>query len=230
MLRFLAPVFIALLAAGMGVILATGLRRGNMPAVVNAAVCLALTLVPIALEFVHVRRLGDVAGLYPVLPAAIGLVCLFHAYGMLGPYDDIWWWDHLTHLIAAGILAALVSSTLPVLGLDGPLVGALIVIGITGLAGIFWELIELFARAVGRTVELEPVLVHYGWWDTALDLGFDLLGALLVVVFGLRPFRDAAAAYPAASELLFELLVGGIVVGTVVLAVANRHLHGDPEG
>jgi len=27
-----------------------------------------------------------------------------HAVGMLGPYDDIWWWDHVTHTHSATIL------------------------------------------------------------------------------------------------------------------------------
>jgi hypothetical protein len=34
-----------------------------------------------------------------------------HAVGMLGPCDDIWWWDHLTHTVIGTILGEAVHVT-----------------------------------------------------------------------------------------------------------------------
>lgn len=82
--------------------------------------------------------------------------------------------------------------------------------------GVFWELIELVAREVGERFDIEPVLIHYGWRDTIVDLGFDVVGAFLVIGADLRIFVPLMEQFPGVTG---AVLVGSgwIVFGGSVL-------------
>lgn len=167
--------------------LAVGVRRENAAAVVNTAAMLCLALVPPAAGWLF----GDgpaTAGL-PGLTLAVAVAGFLHALGMLGRYESVWWWDHLTHTLSAALLTALLYAGLlvvdPSIAVAGALLGTLTL-------GVLWEVGELFAREVAERYEIEPVLVHYGRRDTALDLVFDLVGAGLVVALDLRLFLPVA--------------------------------------
>lgn len=85
--------------------------------------------------------------------------------------------------------------------------------------GVFWELIALLAREVGERFDIEPVLVHYGWRDTVVDLGFDIVGALLVTGADLRIFVPTVEQFPGVTE---TMLVGSgwiVLVGSVLMAL-----------
>jgi hypothetical protein len=144
---------------------------------------------------------------------------------MLGPYDSVWWWDHLTHTLSAALVAALVYAAalvaLPTLGLSAdPVTVAAVTVALTFGGGVLWELVEILARAVGERYGVEPVLVHYGWRDTAADLVFDVVGAVLVVALDVRVFLGAAGRVPGASRLLIlgggAVLAGSVVAGLLV--------------
>lgn len=222
----LASILAVAFQLGILGILVEAIRRHDMAAAVNAVVSFIVATLPAAIAFLSPTVLGRSVTFGPELPLWLAMAGLFHSYGMLGPYDSIWWWDYLTHTISAALVAALIYGALVVVvGRPGPfeslsgLVPALTV-GFTLAAGIFWELIELVARAVGDYLDIEPVLVHYGRRDTALDLVFDLVGALVVVLFDLRIFVPVADQFPRLTAD-FVYASGGIVVGgSVVLAVA----------
>jgi hypothetical protein len=177
---------------GIVAVLAVGIRRRDYGAVVNALLALAGSFLPDVVE----RR-------YPVAFRPWQRVytesaMLTHAVGMLGPYDDVWWWDHLTHVHAATLLGGLTHTVARRMGRDPrPHVLAGVVAG-----GVLWEVAEYITHWLSRRVGIEPVLVSYGRVDTALDLVFDLVGALVVVVFAdglLENFRghDADTVDPA---------------------------------
>ncbi|QKY20018.1 hypothetical protein B4589_006360 [Halolamina sp. CBA1230] len=177
----------AVVGAALVGALAVGYRRGNTPAVVNTAAVLCLTLLPPAAGWLF----GDgpaTAGL-PSLTFATAVAGFLHALGMLGRYESVGWWDHLTHTISAALLAALLYAGLLVLAPSIAAAGALL--GTLAL-GVLWEVGELIAREVAERYDIEPVLVHYGRRDTALDLVFDAVGAGLVVVLDLRLFHPVA--------------------------------------
>ncbi len=103
-----------------------------------------------------------------------------HAVGMLGSYDSIGWWDHLTHTLSASILGGFAFTAAKRRGRNPrPRVLGAVVIG-----GLLWELIEYVIHAVADRLGIEPILVVYSTRDTVLDLLFNLVGALLVLVFG----------------------------------------------
>ena len=151
-----------------------GVRRRSPGAVANAVLALAATYLPGVLE-----RRYDVA-FRPWQRAYADAAMLTHAVGMLGPYEDVWWWDHLTHTHSATLLAGIVHVATRRRGRDPrPRVIAVVV-----SVGLGWELMEHAIHWVARRLGFEPLLVPYGRTDTFFDLVFDLLGALLVLTFG----------------------------------------------
>jgi hypothetical protein len=99
-------------------------------------------------------------------------------------------------------------------------------VGVAGLAvgfvlvvGVFWELVELLARDVGERYDVEPVLVHYGRRDTALDLVFDLVGALAVVGLDVRTFLPLAERHPDGAVTALLAAAAAAVAGSVLAAL-----------
>jgi hypothetical protein len=157
-------------------VLGAGVRRRDPAAVVNSVVALAATYLP---DLVAVRYGVEFR---PWQRVYAGITMLAHAVGMLGPYDDTWWWDHLTHTLSATLLGGVVHAAADRRGHDPrPRVLAAITVG-----GVVWEVLEYAIHAVSRRLGIDPVLVSYSARDTALDLVFDMIGALIVLAFGDR--------------------------------------------
>lgn len=215
----------ALLQLGILVLLVDAIRRRHVPAAFNATLALLVALVPaIGTAVGNWTGLGGWA-YGPALPLWLALAGFLHSLGMLGPYDDFWWWDHLTHTVSAGLLAALVYAGLLVAAghPSGAWIPAgwvwLVTIGIVFLVGVLWEVFELAARVVAERLGYEPFLVNYGRYDTLFDLGFDLLGAIIVVVLDIRVFVEILAPYPEFSGSLVLGFGGVSIVGSVVLGL-----------
>jgi hypothetical protein len=213
-----------------GTLVATGLegvRRRDVPAVVNALVSLVAALVPVVLVW-HLPA-GATDGLWPELPVWVATTGLLHTLGMLGRYESTWWWDHLTHTTSAALVAALCYAGLvvahrqpSVVAPPGSAAGGTVLLVV--VVGAFWELIEVAARAVGERYDIDPVLVHYGWRDTALDLAFNLLGTALVVGLDLRLFVPLAERFPRTAGLLVLGSAGAALAGCVLLAVGIMYV------
>lgn len=157
-------------------VLAAGLRRRNSGAVVNAVLALAGTFLPQLAE----RRYG--VRFEPWQRVYTTTAMFNHAAGMLGPYDDTWWWDHLTHTHSATLLGAFVHVRAHRNGRDP----RPYVLCVVGCGGFLWECLEYTVHTTARRLDLDPVLVTYGTRDTLLDIVFDFVGALLVCTFGDR--------------------------------------------
>lgn len=157
-------------------VLYLGVRDRNPGAVVNAVLAFAATFFPAIFE----RAFG--VEFRPWQRVYADAAMLTHSAGMLGPYDDVWWWDHITHTHSATLLASIVYVAARRRGRDPrPRV-----LGVVALVGVVWELGEWVIHAVADRLGVEPILVPYGARDTALDLLFDLLGAVVVLVVGDR--------------------------------------------
>lgn len=224
MVGLVTLVAVALLA-GIGVTLAYGYSQGNGAAVVNATVSLAAALLPLALATILSAWVGWTVEVPPALTFWLALAGLLHSIGMLGPYDSVWWWDHLTHLVSAALVGALLYAGLIALaqapgGFRATSIEiAVLAVLLTLLAGLFWELLELVAREVGERVDVDPVLVHYGWRDTAFDLIFDVLGGVLVVALDVRAFVPLAEASIRATWTVLLATSGLFVLGSVAFVV-----------
>jgi hypothetical protein len=147
---------------------------------VNAVVSFCATYLPAVVEWRYDVEFRPWQRLY------LNVGMLTHAIGMLGPYDDTWWWDHLTHTHSSTLVGGLIH----VVARRGDRDPRPRVIGGVLCLGVLWELMEYAIHAASRRVGLEPLLVPYGPKDTAKDLLFDALGALLTLLFADRLLRN----------------------------------------
>jgi hypothetical protein len=208
--------------------LGAALRQGNGAATINAVIAIAVALLPLAIEGVVGQAYGFSPGFGPELGLWLAVAGFLHSLGMLGLYESVWWWDHLTHLISGGLVAALIYAGFLVVGqnawrdsLEFPMI-VLLTVGTTLAAGIFWELIELVARELGEIFDIEPVLVHYGWLDTGLDLLFDVIAAILVILLDIRLFVDLTEQFPQVTRTILVASSGLFLLGSVMMAVGIR--------
>ncbi|KAB1189893.1 hypothetical protein GJR96_17065 [Haloferax sp. MBLA0076] len=161
-----------------------GIRRRKPAAMVNAVISLVGTFIPWILERVFGTEFRPWQRIY------VESAMLTHSVGMLGPYDDVWWWDHLTHTHSATVVGGVVHVVSQRRGKDPrPRVVAAIL-----CLGIVWELTEYAIHFGAKRLGIEPILVSYGKVDTALDLVFNLFGAILVVLFGERMLQNLTSA------------------------------------
>ncbi|WP_248516242.1 hypothetical protein [Salinarchaeum laminariae] len=224
----LALVYVGLIACLLGTVIAA-LWLGNLPALTNAVVATLLAIAPSVLVPLLDGSSAPTVTAAPQLSVWIAGAAFLHTIGMFGPYDTVWWWDHLTHTLSATLLAALVYAILlvteprlAVLG-DGAIVSVAGTVLCTLALGIVWEFAELVAREIGEQRDIDPVLEYYGLRDTALDLVFDALGALLVIALDLRLFVPIVERDPVfAGTVLTAIVVSSFVAVTVITVWLER--------
>ena len=216
---------VGVFTAGIGGILLLGVRRRDTPTAVNAGFSIVAVVVPLALEFGLGSASGPGVGVGPALPLWIAVAGFLHSLGMVGLYERLWWWDHLTHTISGMFVAALlyaafivVAPRWSVLDFSPATIKILLVIS-TFWIGVFWELVELLAREIGEMFDIKPLLVHYGWRDTAYDLGFDIVGAVIVVLADIRVFVPITGQSTAITELFLVATAVITVGGSLLIAV-----------
>ena len=217
-----------LLQAAIGVILLFGLWVGNISIVVNGVLALGVTFLPAVLE----RDYRISAS--PWLVAFISGAVFLHTLGMVGLYDGLWWFDHLTHTLSASIVAGVGYAV--VTAIDeysdevylSPRFTFVFVLSVTLALGVFWEVLEFALRVLAQALGMAPVLVQYGLGDTLADLVFDLVGALVAALFGAGVYGEVAETFTERledyRENRFEALregsreerAGLVSVGTVV--------------
>ncbi|WP_436343120.1 hypothetical protein [Natronorubrum sp. FCH18a] len=171
-----------LLHAGIVAALAAGIRRRDPSVIVNGALSLTFVSLPR-----YLKRRYDVR-FRPWQREWISTAALIHTLGMLGPYDRVWWWDHLAHTLS-GVVFAGAADVVYRSDIDGERRASrrsrtAFVAGITFGLGFVWEVFEYIVHALGNRIGFDPLLVHYGRLDAVGDLVFDLLGAMIVLLFG----------------------------------------------
>ena len=187
-----------------------GLYEIDVGIIVNSAFGLSITALPAVLERDYEIPMD--AGLTLWITAAVFL----HAFGAIGlpgmetsVYQQVWWWDHLTHVISASVVAGGGYATVRALEdhsetITLPRRFRFVFIVVLVLAfGVLWEVAEFVIAEVSFAVGAEPVLTQYGVGDTMLDLVFDSVGAVLVAVFGTARLSGVAEA------IRRSLLAGG---------------------
>lgn len=213
--------------AGIVVTVMLGILSQNVSAIVNGIVSIGLALTPRFIEYGSTLWNGPNLTFGPELPAWIAVAGLLHMMGMLGWYDTVWWWDHLTHTVSAAFVAALVYASLQIhiqYSLEPQfrdVYVSLITVLFTLTVGVFWELIELTAREFGEYIDRPPVLEYYGLRDTILDMIFNGIGALVIVVLDVRVFVSVTEqATGSIGPLLFGsalvLFFGSFCLGFVI--------------
>jgi hypothetical protein len=219
-----ASIGVVALTAGIFAILVLGVQRRDIATTVNAGVSIVAVVLPLSLQSGLVTLSGQPVGIEPALPLWVGAAGFLHSLGMVGLYERLWWWDHLTHTLSAAFVAALLYASLVVVPRSSVLdfsLGATAIVAVlfTFWVGVFWELVELIARDIEKRFGIEPILVHYGWRDTVYDLGFDIVGATLVVIFDFRIFVPITRQSPASAETFLLGVLSITTIGSVVMAL-----------
>lgn len=165
--------------AGIVAVAIGGAITGNVTWVPAAVIALVMTEIPSIL-----RR-----DLSLVLPAELNLWIVLALFlhvvgGFSGFYDSIPWWDHLTHIMSASLVAVLGFVTVVVLDkyIDSihlpSLFLAFFIAMLTMSIGVSWELMEYFND------EITGSMLQYSLADTMVDLIFDALGGIVVAALG----------------------------------------------
>ncbi|MFA1610011.1 hypothetical protein [Halobellus rubicundus] len=174
----------------IAVVLGVGVATLNLGVVVNAVFALGVTYLPALLRRDWNLRLS------PGLTLVVTLAVLLHTLGMIGLYENIVWYDHLTHTFSAALVAAVGYAATRAIDLHSEAVSfpprflSVFLLLFTLALGVFWEVVEFVGRLAADAAGAEAVLIQYGLEDTILDLVFDSVGALLVALFGTERLSD----------------------------------------
>jgi hypothetical protein len=161
--------------AGMFAIGLAGIVTGN------------LTWLPAAFTSLFISEVPSVLArdLKLVLPFQFNFLIVFALFlhvvgGFYGFYDDIPWWDHLTHATSASLVAALglvvvvsIDRYVESIYLPKPFLAFFIVM-FTMAFGVLWELMEF------ATDQLTGSLLQYSLDDSMLDMLFDGFAGFVV--------------------------------------------------
>lgn len=220
---------VTLFVVGILAVLLEGLRRESGAVIVNAVAALGVTFVPVVVLLPV--GMGTPALVWEFTLWVAGASFL-HTLGMLGLYESVAWWDHMTHTLSAGVLAAVFypASVVTVSRYTAAPASTFVIASVTVVlvlaAGVAWELLELVARELGKHYDIEPVLVHYGRRDTALDLVFDAVGAVVVVALDVRLFLPVAERFPGTATAILAgsalLCAVGVVSFTAAILLLRQ--------
>ncbi len=161
-----------------------GVAFGQPKAITNGGIGLFVTFVPALLE-----RNYDIP-LDPWLGVWITSAVLLHTLGSTWFYAHVPWWDHLTHVLSATLIAGAGYTTLRAVDLHSdeiqiPSRLAFVFIFVVVLAfGVVWELFEFGLDIVADETGISMQLAQFGLDDTVSDLTYNSVGALLVALFG----------------------------------------------
>jgi hypothetical protein len=177
------------LQAGLLGILVVGVITRNVSVVVNAVAGFGVTLLPAMLA--RDRQLLLDSRFTLVVTVAVFL----HSVGMVGLYDRVWWWDHLTHTFSATVVSVIAYTVVWAvdvydddLYLPPPFTTVFVLALVLGM-GVLWEVAEFVAREAAIALGQQPVLILYGLEDSMFDLVFDLVGAVAVTALATTRLR-----------------------------------------
>ncbi|WP_312911149.1 hypothetical protein [Natronosalvus caseinilyticus] len=173
-----------LLQAALVAVLLYGLFARDVTTIANAGIALAITTLPAILERNYRTPLE------PELVVWITGAVLLHALGSAGLYGLLGQWDSLTHALSASIVAGTGYAVVRAIDLHtdsvylpNRMLFVFILIFVLAF-GVVWELMEFALGLIGRWSGYTMVLAQHGITDTVGDLLYDLVGAVLVAVWG----------------------------------------------
>lgn len=161
-----------------------GIDRGNVGIIVNSVLALAITELPALLDRDYALPMD------PALVLWLTTAVFLHALGTLGPYQTVWWWDHVTHAISSSLVAgAGYATTRAVESYSDAIVLPprflfVFLLALVLAFGVLWEVLEFGLGQMTAVMGTGQVLTQYGLDDSMLDLVFDAAGGLLVAVWG----------------------------------------------
>ena len=173
-------------------ILAYGVAFGQPKAISNGVIALVITFIPAALERSYDFPIDPWLGLW------ITLAVFLHTVGSAGLYDQIGWWDHVTHAMSASLVAGVGYTFARAVDIHSDEIHFphrfffVYVVVVVLSFGVVWELFEFLLDAAAGATGIEMPLAQHGLDDTVRDLVFNSIGALLVAALGQAHLSDVA--------------------------------------
>jgi hypothetical protein len=165
-------------------IFAAALSELNVGVAVNVVVALAVMELPALLERDYGLPIDTRLTLWIVIPVFL------HALGSFGLYGVIGLWDNLTHTLSSSLVAAVGYATVRAFDvhddavvLPRKFVAAYILV-FTLAFGVLWEILEFGLDGLSSWTGTDSVLAQVSLANTMTDIVFDLVGGVLVAVWG----------------------------------------------
>jgi hypothetical protein len=208
---------------GLLCILVIGIWFGRTGVLVNAGLALLVTQLPPLLErdygisldvgltlWITLAVFLHAVGTVPLPAGIVDLVGSVPADATAATlYTSGSWWDHLTHSLSATVVAGVGYTVVRALDEHSDAVSFppkfvfVYILLFVVAAGVLWEVVEFLVGEVARLAATEGILVQYGVEDTMLDLVFNLIGGVIVSLWGgayLTGLVEALAPRFGASE------------------------------
>lgn len=169
-----------------------GLAVRDLQTAVNAGLLFAITFAPAVLEREYDLPMD--AGLALWITAAAFL----HAFGAAGLYTAIGPLDRITHTLSASVVAAAGYAVFRAVDVHTDEVYiptrlmALFILLVVLAAGVVWEIFEFAVDSTATALGIDAVLIQYGIDDTMGDLLSNVVGALIVTVWGTAYLTDVS--------------------------------------
>lgn len=171
-------------------ILGYGLITLQFELAVNAGLPLAVTFLPAVLRREYSYTMD--AGLVLLITVAVFL----HAFGSLGFYTRYSWYDEITHTVSAVLVAGIGYAVLTALEkhsseieLTSNLRGVFILVFVLAFS-VIWEVFEFGAVWLSQVVGVTSPIQVFGIDDIVTDMVFNVIGGVLVAVWGTGYFED----------------------------------------
>lgn len=184
---------VRLLQVGLVGVIGIGVVELDLAVVLTGGIALGITFVPAVLRRDY-RVPMDVGHALWITSAVF-----LHAIGTLYLYDRTFWWHNVTHALSGSIVAGIGYATFQAIDEHTgwlqlpPRFMFVLIILFTVSVGVLWELLEFATDqlwlALGRDGD---VVAQYSLDDTATDMVFNVVGAVVVAIWG-TPYLDALA-------------------------------------
>ena len=182
----LAAHALQLLLAGVFVYAALVARSVGLS--INTGLPFLIGLVPLYVRWRHDYRLNAVLTLLVVGGAA------FHSVGSLGLYRTIGWFDQVAHGVAGALVAGLGYALVRVVETQHdevkipPKLRFAFIVVFAIAVGVAWEMVEFSLELAATALGGEALLAQYDLADVVLDLQFDVVGAVVIALWGTSYF------------------------------------------
>ena len=181
---------VRVLQVALAGILGYGLVTLQFELAVNAGLPLAVTFLPAVLRREYSYTMD--AGLVMLITVAVFL----HAFGSLGFYTRYSWYDEITHTVSAFLVAGIGYAALTALEkhsseieLTSNLRGVFILVFVLAFS-VIWEVFEFGAVWLSQVVGVTSPVQVFGIDDIVTDMVFNVVGGVLVAVWGTGYFED----------------------------------------
>ncbi|WGI16705.1 hypothetical protein [Methanonatronarchaeum sp. AMET-Sl] len=185
---FWAPFASRLLQTILVIFFLGGIYTANVRWTFSALIALGITQLPVILT----KNLGIY--LPPLLNFLIVLALSLHVVGgFLGFYDNLWWWDNLTHTFSSFLIAVIGTVVLFSIDLYSTSIRIpgrytwIFLLMVIMATGVIWEILEfMFDQILGTNMQ-------YGLRDTVADMFWNMIGATIAAYIGqryLEPYKQ----------------------------------------